>query len=218
MSEKHLHIEKAQVIIVAAVSGAVFVLMFSLFASRALLSQSAYHQRVIAEKKKALDVARENSKNAKELELVYTAFAGEPINVIGGNPTGTGPQDGSNPKIVLDALPSEYDYPALSSSIEKLLLDNAYQVQRIGGQEEPSLAGPSANAQPIPTEILYPITVSSTAEGSKNLLTILERSIRPFYINKLSLSGSGNSLESKIDMKTFYQPPTGVNVTTQVIK
>jgi hypothetical protein len=219
-SDKHKLIDKNNAKIIITVSITVFVVIFTLFASRALLSQAAYQNKVISGKKDALKVAKQNEKNAKDLEKSYVAFATESVNVLGGNPTGTGPLDGSNPKIVLDSLPSVYDYPALSSSIEKLLLDNGYQIESIGGSEDTTLTSKSSDSktEAKPIEISYPLTIQSTPEGTKQLLQILERSIRPFSIDKVTVSASGASLSSKIAMKTYFQPATGVQYTTKVVK
>jgi hypothetical protein len=225
-SRKHQIIKKTNLTIVIAVSVAVFIVIFSLFAARSLFGQASYNQRVINEKKEALKIAEQNVSNVKDLEESYISFASEPINIIGGSPTGTGPQDGTNPKIVLDSLPSEYDYPALSSSIEKILLDNSYQIDRIGGTEDPSLSTDvsigddslsTSNSVVEVTEIPYPLSVISTAEGTKNLLDIFERSIRPFYVEKITITGSDASMTAKITMKTFYQPATGFVVSKKAV-
>ena len=220
LSSKHLKIKSANTIIIISVSVTVFIVMFSLVSARALLSQASYNQKIIGEKKDALDIAKTNSETVKDLEASYLSFATETVNVLGGNPEGTGALDGSNPKIVLDALPSEYDYPALSSSIEKILLDNSYQIDRIGGSEDTSLGNEgsigSSTAESI-VDIPYPLSIVSTSEGTKNLLDILERSIRPFYVEKLELSGSDSSMTAKIVTKTFYQPSKSFTVTTKVV-
>lgn len=225
LSTKHLIIKKANLVIVISVSVAVFVVIFSLFAARALFGQASYNQNVINEKQEALKLAEQNNDSIKKLEEAYVSFATEPINIIGGNPEGTGPQDGANPKIVLDALPSEYDYPALSSSIEKLLLDNSYQIDRIGGSEDPALAAQSsadgesapASSSAVVTEIPYPLSITSTAEGAKNLLDIFERTIRPFHVENISISGSDANMSIQISMKTYYQPSTSFTVTKRAV-
>jgi len=222
LSSKHLKIKSANTVIIISVSVTVFIVMFSLVSARALFSQAAYNQNIIGEKKDALEIAKTNSETAKDLEASYLSFATETVNVLGGNPEGTGPLDGSNPKIVLDSLPSEYDYPALSSSIEKILLDNSYQIDRIGGSEDSGLSGGGrASISGIGSsavEIPYPLSIVSTAEGTKNLLGILERSIRPFYVESLEISGSDSSMTAKMSTKTFYQPAKEFTVTTKVVE
>jgi hypothetical protein len=223
LSSKHLIIKKANATIFAAIAIAVFMVIFGLFATRALLDQASYHQRVISAKKDALNKAEDNSDKVKDLEASYRSFASESVNVLGGNPTGNGALDGSNPKIVLDALPSVYDYPALSSSVEKILTDNSYQIERIGGSEDKALSssntsGNSPVSTSSPVELPYPLTIQSTVSGVENLLNIFERSIRPFYIEKIQLSGSDQSLSAKFTMKTFYQPGISFQVSTEVIE
>ena len=68
-------IDKANANVVVAVSVAVFILMFSLFAVRALISESLFHARVIKEKKVALAVLEKSAAAAKDLENVYFEFA-----------------------------------------------------------------------------------------------------------------------------------------------
>lgn len=220
LSSKRAIINSDNTKILISVSVTVFVVFFCAFSMRALFSQASYQQRVIDSKKDALKIAEKNQKNTEDLEASYLSFATEPINVLGGNPDGTGPLDGSNPKIVLDSLPSVYDYPALSSSIEKLLLDNGYQIETIGGTEDSSLASSDTDKKSASklVEIPYPLSIRSTVDGTKQLLEILERSIRPFEVEKVTLSGSGNSVSSRIIMKTYYLPETGVQVTTKVVK
>ena len=222
-SEKHAIVDKANATILIAVSAAVFVVVFSGFAVKALISQGGYHQRVITEKREALDTLKANREAVDELAKVYTAFEGESTNVLGGNPDGEGPLDGDNAKIVLDALPSEYDYPGLSSSIEKLLLDGGYQITAIGGSEDPAQQSETPGeatvvTNPTPQEIPYPFTIVSTTENNLRLLQLLESSIRPFYVDTLTLQGQGGNLSANIGLKTFYLPATGLDISSKVVK
>ena len=222
-SKKRIIIDKTNAKIFIYIAVTVFIVVFSVFAGRSLISQNFYNQKVIGEKKDALSQAEDNIEEINNLEAVYQSFATEPVNVLGGDPKGTAPLDGENPKIVLDALPSVYDYPALSSSIEKILLDGGYQIESIGGTEDSSLA-PSSDStgtlskNPEPIEISYPLSVNSTAEGIEKLLNTLERSIRPFYVKSITLSGTNNRLQAQISMNTFYQPGTGIIVNSKVVK
>lgn len=230
LSSKHIDIKKDNTAIFAAIGIAVFITVFGFISGRALVDQLTYHQRVISAKKDALRLAQDNTKNAKDLELSYVSFDNEAVNILGGDPKGDGPIAGSNPKLILDALPSVYDYPALSSSIEKILLDNGYQIERIGGSEDEALSATNNDNSPnedagttIPfvselTEIPYPISIASSVDGTQRLLDILERSIRPFYIETITLNGSDQSLNAKISMKTFYQPGIKFQVDSTVVK
>ena len=220
-SNRRQIIDKANANVVVAVSISVFILMFSLFALKALISESLYHGRVIKEKKVALSVLEKNASAVKDLEKVYIAFTSEEVNVINGNANGSGPRDGSNSKLVLDALPAEYDFPALSTSLEKILTDGGYSITSLGGQE--TIAGSDTGEEPTvnvttPLEIPYPINVRASAAPPKLLLQTLQRSIRPFYVDSLSFQGSSDSLDVNLTLRTFYQPSIGLQISTKVVK
>jgi predicted small secreted protein len=220
-STLHELISKDSTRMLIAVSVAVFIVIFCLFAARSLFSQSLYQNRVISEKKATLKVVEENKKAANNLEASYVSFATEPINVLGGSPTGTGPKDGDNAKIVLDALPDQLDYPALSSSIEKILLDGGYVIQSIGGGNSAVSATtePSATSTPATSvEIPYPFRVSTTPQSALSLMQTLEASIRPFKLISLKIEGNSNNLDLTIDMVSYYQNSTGLQVSEKVVK
>src|SRR5690348_7198228 len=119
-SVKRIQIDKSQttMLITAAVAG--FFLAFMLVGGKALISQIQYQNTVIGKKKVAVAQLRANVQASTNLVNSYKAFVSTTQNVIGGNPQGGGAKDGDNSKIVLDALPSKYDFPALATSLEKL--------------------------------------------------------------------------------------------------
>ena len=217
---KRLLIDKANATMLTVIGIASFIVVFSLVASKALLSQSGYQSRVFAEKQKALKQLKQNNSNVSSLVTSYKSFASEQQNVLGGNPAGSGPLDGDNPKIVLDALPSKYDFPGLVSSIEKLLKDGGYQIESIGGSDDEVAQQNTATDKPAPIEMPFPFSVSTNDEASaKNLFAMLEKSIRPIYIQQLSVSmGSNNKLRISVTAKSFYQPEKALKITTKVIK
>ena len=223
-SIKHAIIERNNSFIVGMVAAAVFVVIFCGFALNALVSQSLYQQKVISQKQDALDVLIDNKEQAEKLNQSYAAFATQQLNVLSGSSSGEGPLDGDNPKIVLDALPSEYDYPGLSSSIEKVLVDGGYVIESIGGREDSSLAADASSSQTTsqedaqPIAIPYPVVVSAAPQGAEKLLDTLQRSIRPIKIQSLEIAAEGNDLSISIDMVTYFQPETGLQVIEEVVE
>ncbi|MBP6962137.1 hypothetical protein KBB49_01225 [Candidatus Saccharibacteria bacterium] len=204
-SVKHDIIDKTNSRTIATVAVATFILVFSLFAGRALISQSLYHTRVISEKEKSLKQLTDNEKAVKELEKSYTAFQSQATNIISGNSGGTGALDGTNAKIILDALPDKYDYPGLSSSFEKILRDGSYDIGSIGGTEDPTAAtASSSNGEIVPTIIPYAFTVSSDVEGIRRLLETLEHSIRPMYVDNLQIQSGESILQTRVSLHTFF--------------
>src|SRR5579862_1134199 len=91
-------IAKSNTTILAVTSGACFIVVFSVVASISLFSQFGYQNRIIGADKKALSQLKVDIQATQSLETSYAAFTGTPTNIIGGNPTGSGPQDGTNTK------------------------------------------------------------------------------------------------------------------------
>jgi hypothetical protein len=135
-STKRLQINKASATMVLPLTIASFITVFSLVATRALLSQRSYQSRVISEKEKAKKQLKENIVEVEKLRAQYKGFADAPTNVLGGDPRGAGEKDGDNARIVLDALPSKYDFPALATSLEKLLTNGGYKIESIAGSDD----------------------------------------------------------------------------------
>lgn len=218
-SVKHEIIHSANARMFAAIAIAVFIVIFCLFASQALFSQSLYQQRIISEKQATLRTLQDNKRSVEELESAYADFVNDPVNVIGGDSDGDGADDGDNAKIVLDALPSELDYPGLSSSIEKILLEGEYGIESIGGDGiVENIDGDEALGRQPPVEVPYPVRVTTAPDKVLNLLQTLESSIRPFHVNSLQLESAGGDLQVSIDMETYYQPASGLEVDSKVVQ
>ncbi len=218
-SFKRLQISKANSQIVIATSGAAFIVTFSLIAGQALLNKRSYQNKVIRAKETAVNQLQENVKAANNLSLSYKSFVETSSNVLGGNPAGTGDKDGDNGKIVLDALPSQYDFPSLTSSIEKLMKDNGYKANAISGTDDELVQKKNlATGMPQPIAIPFTIAVTTNAEGAKNLVALLEKSIRPINVKSVTLSGSNSAAQVTIAAETYYQPRKGLNIELKVVK
>ncbi len=218
ISAKQLQIDKANTQMVLAVAIASFVVIFSLVASKALLSQHSYQKRVIKEKNKAVKQLQENTEAVKSLVTSYQNFVSTPENVLGGNPAGKGDKDGDNAKIILDALPSKYDFPALATSLEKILTDQNYEIRSIVGTDDEINQQDTSSPTPAPVEMPFQITVSSNYGSLKKLIQTLQDSIRPFQIQTIEFGGQDANLTIIINAKTFYQPSKNLNITTKEVR
>ena len=109
-----------------------------------------------------------------------------------------------------------YDLRALSSSIEKILKDGNYNIESIGGADESSseVTSPSGSVSEIP----YSFGVSTTVDGTKQLLQTLERSIRPVYVTNLGFRSSESGLLSTIEIKTFYAEAKKFEIGSETLK
>ncbi len=211
-------IEKANQNMVIAVAAAAFFVMFALVASRALLSQRSYQERVIDEKEKAVQQLQDNLTAVNQLATSYRAFIETPDNVIGGNPNGTGDKDGDNAKIVLDALPSKYDFPALITSVEKLMKIRNFPLNSIGGTDDEVGQSTANSKDPIEMPFQFESEVGGF-DKARDLLIALEQSIRPVKIKKVDISsGNQDSISINVDAMSYYQAEKGVAIDKKEIK
>lgn len=218
-STKRLAIDKAYATLVVAMAVAAFIVVFSLVASKALLDQRGYQSKVISKKETARDTLEANIAAADQLNIAYTEFINAPTNAIGGNPRGDGSRDGDNARIILDALPSKYDFPGLATSINKLFKDNGFVVTSIDGiDDEVVQAAAALSESPQPVEIPFKIEISSAAPKGKTLMELFERSIRPFQIQSMTISGDDNSLDFSVEANTYFQPAKSLELKKEVVK
>jgi len=218
-STKRIQINKANATVVVVTAVSAFIVVFSLVASHALLSQRSYQSRVISKKEKARNQLKTNIDTIKTLVNSYKVFIQTSPNIIGGDPNGEGNKDGNNAQIVLDALPSSYDFPAVTSSLEKILTQNGLSIQSIGGtDDELNQLSASKNtlAQPVP--IPFSVTVTGQYAAIQNVIKVFESSIRPINMQSLNLSGTDTALSTTIQAQTYYQPATSLNISSEVVK
>ncbi len=220
-SLKHVQIDKANSTMVLAVAIAAFVVVFAGFILKELYEQRSFQNRVIASKETTKDQLDQNVDAAKLLNTSYTVFVSTQENIIGGSASGDGPNDGDNARIVLDALPSKYDFPALATSLEKLITDESLQIESITGtDDELSQVGISIDDNTIsqgvddtpnteargPVEMPFGFEVQGDYDQVKSLIDVLERSIRPFHIQSITISGEEGALTLDVEARTYFQP------------
>jgi hypothetical protein len=217
---KQLAISKANAQMVGIVAAACFVTIFCLFASKAVWTQNRYESKVITVKEKARDQLDKNIKAFNSLQTAYQAFDNNSTNVIGGLRDGGGDDDGSNSKIILDALPTTYDFPALASSIEKILSDRNFSVSDIKGTDDQvNQQANTTSPNPQPVSIPFSFTVDHTNYNSiQDLITALQQSIRPIVIDKIDMGGGADNMTATIDAHTYYQPAKSVSITNEAVK
>lgn len=215
---KRVQIGKANRSTVVITSLAAFVLVFAIIAGRAMISQISYQQRVIDAKKEALSTAQQDLQALDSLKSAYAEFVEADPNVLGGSLDGEGELDGDNAGIVLDALPSRYDFPALTSSLEELILSQNMSIVSIGGTDEEVTQSDQAGPNPQPIPIPFQVRASGSYNSVQDLVDVFARSIRPFQIQSLELSGGEDSMTVSIDASTFFQPEKVLSITEEVIE
>lgn len=217
---KRLAISKANAQMVAIVAVAAFVTVFSLVAAKAVWSQTRYQARVTSKQEKATQQLKKNIQTFGDLQTSYKAFNSTATNVIGGNSAGTGNNDGDNSKIILDALPDRYDFPALTSSLEKILAGGGFKVTNITGTDDQlNQQGNTSSPTPQPVSMPFAFTISNANYASvQQLITTLQSSIRPIQIDSINMTGGVNNMTLTVNAHTYYQPAKNVNIKQQVVK
>lgn len=219
LSAKRIAIDKANTSVVIAVGLATFIVVFSLIASKALLAQRSYQAKVIDKKETALKQLKSNVKESEKLMVAYQEFNGATTNALGGNPKGGGDRDGENPRIVLDALPSKYDFPALATSINKLVTGNGFSIESIAGVDDEVNQAVNENSEtPIPVEMPFSIDSTIGSSDGKRFMELFERSIRPIQVQKISIIGQPDKLKITVNGKTYYQPGKNLNIKNEAVK
>jgi Tfp pilus assembly protein PilO len=218
-SLKQVQIDKTNVRIFAAIATTVFLVVFCAVAVKTLISRQSYQSKVIAARETARDQLEENIQAASQLTESYKTFVANSPNVIGGNPNGSGERDGDNAKITLDALPSVYDFPALTSSLEKLVAKEGLKIENITGiDDEVNQVGQSSN-EPVSIEMPFNVAVNGSYQNINNLILQFEKSIRPFKITKLVFTGGeSGTIDLIVDAKSYYQPARNLDIKKEVVK
>ena len=211
--------DKANFTIVVAVSAAAFITIFCLVASNSLFEQYGHNNRVKKEKEIALNQLKKNVTNAGELFDSYKKFVAANPNVLGANNFGTADKEGDNAKIVLDALPSKYDYPGLLSSVEKILKDKSYKIESVSGtDDEVAQKANQSSPDPQPLEIPFQVAIKGSYQSTRELISTLASSIRPMSIKTINMEGSDSEVKMSISAITYWQPEVKVELKTKEVK
>lgn len=219
---QRLKIDKANTRVTLAVALAAIVVVFSLVSARALIGQGAHQRRVVNAKNDTVKQLEQNIQAANTLSTQYQVFTGTNPNVLGGDGKADDsaiPPNGNNARIVLDALPTSYDFPALISSLTKVMNLSGVSNMTIGGSDQSDSFSnqPAGNPQPVPIA-----QIPMGGEGSygrvQHLVKDLERSVRPYDINTLQFSGDENQMTLTLSVTTFYQPAKIIEIDTKEVQ
>lgn len=195
-------ISKAGSTMFIAVAIAAVIVSVSAVSMKFLWSKMSYNNRVLKAKNEANGQLKTNLENIKKLSSQYDD--------LDKNPT-------ADAKTILHALPPNYDYAALNSSMNSLAQQSGVQLK--GGIGE-DITGSEVKSAPTssPQEIPLTINVSGNYQSIKQFITNLEHSIRPIIITQADYSGANNSLEAKLTANTYYQPWRTLDVTKSEVK
>lgn len=223
VSVKHLQINKANSTIMSVIAAATIVTVFCLVSSKALLSQATYQNRLISSKNATVKQLEANKSAADQLVNHYrTVFNNDsPVNLIGARNDKTAtaaPPDVDNTRIVLNALPTTYDFPALISSLSKIMSGDNMSSPTISGTDESESASNQPSANPLPVSIKISMSGQNDYSGVQRLILDLERSTRPFDVTSLQLNGSQSFMSVGLNLNTYYQPAKTLESGTKEVR
>lgn len=209
-STKHAQIEKSNTTMFIILGLAAAILSFTIVSSVYLVKRLSYQSKVINARVDAEKQLKSNASELQKLVASYQSFDSATESVIG--------TDDKNSKIVLDALPSKYDFPALNTSIEKIFkLTGGLKSISISGSDQEATAEQSS-INPTPIEIPITIGGGGNYENIQKLINNLQLSIRPFKVLKVSLNGNQTNMTFNIDLVTYYMPAKNLEIQLKEVK
>lgn len=213
VSVKHLQLDKSQQSMLAVIAATVVIVVFCLFATKAMIVKGLYQRRVLNARHQVVSQLKSNYDSAQKLVNQYQVFADQDPNMLGGSATGGGNLDGDNARITLDSLPSTYDAPALATSLEKIMTGRHVTIDSISVTDDPVANSDKAQASPAVKTITFNFEGTADYNTAAKLLQDFERSIRPFDLNSLEISGTDNAMKLTVGMTTDFQPPKSLDLT-----
>lgn len=196
---------------------AAFALAFTAISAYKLIGQIAYQNKVLGAKKTALRQLDANLAARDDLVDAYQVFNSGAQNAIGGNPAGTGERDGSNAKIMLDALPSVYDFPQLATSVEALAGSQGVVITSMTGvDDQVTQSQQMGSAQPEAVAMPFTVTVEGPYAQVQSFVRSLELSIRPIKVTAASFTSGDGKVTAAITAESQYQPARKFQVEKKV--
>lgn len=223
VSTARLKMDKTNSRILTVVVVAVFVSVFCLVSSKALLQQAAYQRRLLGARRTTVEQLIKDKDAANTLmDQFANVFQGSsPTNILGGKSVAaanTMPPDGNNASIVLDSLPTTYDFPALISSVEKILNSNSISSPQINGTDQSATADNKSSDKPKSATISLTVAGQGSYDHIQKLIADFERSTRPFDITSLQLTGSNNFMSFQMNLYTYYQQAKTLGIGSKEVK
>lgn len=204
------------------VGTAAIISVFCLASTKVLLSQAAYKRHIISARRDAVKALDADLAKSDALKSQYQIFEGtNPKNIIGGRnitDKSAAPPDGNNSRIVLDALPSSYDFPALISSMSKIMTNNGITNPSISGTDQSDKVDSTPSSNPSPVPISLSVSGSSSYSQVQSVIKDFERSIRPFDLTNLHLQGSESAMTFSANLNTYFQPSKTLKISDKAVQ
>ncbi len=210
LSIKRTLIGRANTTMTMIIGGTLSFVVAAVILSAGLARQINHRGHVIREKKVASKALKQNVRAVASLVESFSQFDSAKESLIN--------TKDANSKIVLDALPSKYDFPALATSLEKILTDGGYTITQMSGTDNEASIDQEAESNPQPVEMPFSLGIEGDYSKVIRVVSDLERSIRPIVIDNLEVSGTSSDTKLMISARTYYQPGKNLETSTKVVK
>lgn len=206
------------------VAGVSVLVGFALVIGIFLVQMLIFNEKILAEKSHTVETLRDNIKNIDTLSSQVRALDAN-ANLISSkaNP------DDETLQVVLDALPSVANSPALGASIQQKLLggiDNisidSLQPDLVVGIEsltnnsiENASAASSADKQ---SEITFRFSVTGDYEALEQVLLNLEKSIRTIDVISMTIQSNNGRCSLSVQGRAYYEPERIVELKDKLIR
>lgn len=209
--KKRQQIEVAGRVMFIWIAIAAVAVSFCVATGQYLFSRWVHNNKVIAAKNEASDTLSKNIVNSKELKQNVDALvASQPLASVKTN------EADQNAKSVLDALPTTFDSAALGTSLQQAILN------RSGVAIENLTVPQDVPAEQLlastPQEMQFSFVISGSYSQIQSAILDIERTIRPFKILTMNLTGSDTNLRASVEAATYYQPAKTVTLGEEVIR
>ncbi len=195
ISNKRELIQKAKssqflIVIIASV-----VVSASLIGTKILWAQRSYQAQIIDAKNEANETLESNIAAVEELGKSFDELEKSDI----------------TSSLVLDALPSKYDFPALVTTMEKLATLSGVEMLSFVGDD---LTASSVNTegQPSPVPMPFSVRVGGSYTNIKRFVTNMQKSIRPFNFEEMKIEAGESGVEVDFKMTTYYMPAKSLEI------
>ena len=221
-TSKRALLDQANKSIVIIAGVAAFITVFCLVSTKTLIGQANYQNKVIKAENTTYttltsDINAENQLNAS-YEYWETKVPNPGQNIIGGSSTASGFNDGDNAQIILHALPTQYDFPALLTNMSDLMTLIKLSNPQVSGQDQQLVyQTQTTSATPKPTAIPFELTATGDYQTIVTLISALQNTIRPIQVLDVNISGTSANLTVNIQAQTYYQPSVLFQTSQEVI-
>lgn len=198
-SAKHVQINKASTQTFIVVAVAAVVVSMSLVLLNILWGNAKFNSKVHGRQEQARDQLIDNIAAVGPLQESFERLE------IGADLIQGQPEDKKNSEVILDALPSRFDFPELAVSIDNLARQSSVTLTSFRGTDlgESAL---TSSPSPFPEQIPFIMDIEGSYQDITVFLSNLENSIRPIKVQSIEMSGIDSKLSISVTAETSYQP------------